>query len=164
MLLSMFISFLLVRKKYRGKAYVLLMTAVLVLVSLVSLGAPSVWGTLEWHRLAVEYVGEGTTIWQINMPAVPLSFPFYISISEGYPILPAIIDHTFPPLYQIELYFLTSQIWANNPYHWLLTSEDIILLASSFFIINLVGAIFGYLISKTAFVDELLKKKIEFLI
>ena len=157
MLLSMFISFLLARR-FRGKVYVLLMIVVLILVSLFSIGVPSVWGTLEWHRLAVEYVGEGTTIWQLNIPAIPLSFPFYASISEEYHILLFIVDYTPPPLYQIELYFLTNQIWANDYVHWFLTSEHIILLVSSFLLINFVGTIFGYWISKSTFIDKLLKK------
>jgi len=152
MLLSMFISFLLARK-FKGKVYVLSMIVVLILISLFSIGVPSVWGTLEWHRLAVEYVGEGTTIWQLNIPAIPLSFPFFASISVEYYILLFIVGYTSPPLYHVELYFLTNQIWANNYAHWFLTSEHIILLVSSFLLINLVGAIFGYWISKTSFIE-----------
>lgn len=159
MLFSMFISFLLARR-FKGKVYVLSIAVVLVFVSLLSIGFPSVWGTLEWHRLAVEYVGEETTIWQLNIPAVPLSFPFYASISEEYHFLPFIVGYPSPPLYHIELNFLTSHIWANNRYHWFLTSEHIILLASSFFIINFVGAMLGYWISKTTFIDELLRKSL----
>ncbi|MFQ5621570.1 MAG: hypothetical protein ACE5FT_07080 [Candidatus Nanoarchaeia archaeon] len=159
MLFSMFISFLLARR-FKGKVYVLSIAVVIVFVSLLSIGFPSVWGTLEWYSLAVEYVRDGTTIWHLNIPAIPLSFPFYASISEEYHFLPFIVDYTPPPLYQIELYFLTNQIWTNGHVHWVLTSEHIILLASSFFIINFVGAMFGYWISKTTFIDELLKKSL----
>jgi len=157
MLLSMFISFLLARK-FRGKVYVLLMILVPVLISLFSIGFPSVWGTLEWYSLAVEHVREGTTIWHMNIPAIPLSFPFYASISEEYHFLPFIVDYTPPPLYQIELYFLTNQIWTNGHVHWVLTSEHTILLVSSFLLVNIVGAIFGYWISKLTFIEKLLKK------
>ena len=152
MLLSMLISFLFARK-LKGKAYVLLMTVVLILVSLFSIGFPSVWGSTG-----------GNTIWQVNLPAIPLSFPFHISISR--PIIILLHDvpipecfrlHPLPPMYEIRLYFLTIQIWSNLDW-WLLTSQDIILLVSSFLVINLVGAILGYWISKTTFIDELLKK------
>ena len=157
MLLSIFISFLLTRK-FKGKVYILLMTAVLILISLFSIGVPSIWGTLEWHRLAVEYYGEETTIWQLNIPAIPLSFPFHASISEEYPILLIRPGYTPPPSYQIELCFLTSKIWANDYVNRFLTSEHIFLLLSSFLLVNLVGAILGYWISKTTFIDKLLKK------
>ncbi len=157
MLFAMFISFLLARR-LQGKVYVLSIAVVLVLVSLLSIGFPSVWGTVGWSQLAVEYVGEGTTIWQLNTPAVPLSFPFYASISEEYHFVPFIIGYPSAPLYQIELTFLTNPIWANNRYYWFLTSEHIILLASSFFIINLAGAILGYWLGKSTFIEKLLKK------
>jgi hypothetical protein len=94
----------------------------------------------------------------LNIPAVPLSFPFYASISEEYHFVPFIIGYPSAPLYQVELNFLTSHIWANNLHYWLLTSEHVILLVSSFFIINLAGAMLGYWISKTTFIDKVLKK------
>ena len=156
MLLSMFISFLLARK-FKGKIYVLLMTVFLIFVSLFSIGFPSVWGTLEGEW----FPREGVTIWQLNLPAIPFSFPFCVSISEEYHIihyLKAIYDYASPPLYHIELYFLTNHIWANDYVHWFLTSEHVILLVSSVFLINFAGAIFGYWISKTTFIDRLLKK------
>jgi len=72
MLLSMFTSFLLARR-FKGKVYFLLMTVVLILMSVLSIGFPSVWGTMR----------DGTTVWQVNLPAIPLSFPFHTSISMG---------------------------------------------------------------------------------
>jgi len=119
MLLSMFMSFLLVRK-FRGKVYILLMTVALILISLFSIGVPSVWGTLEWHWLAAEYIGEETTIWQLNIPAIPLSFPFHISISR--PIMAQLHDvllpeyfrlHPLLPMYEISFY-LHACIYPNN--------------------------------------------------
>jgi len=148
MLLSMLISFLLARK-LRGKIYVLLMTVVLILVSLSSIGFPSVWRSTG-----------GDTIWQVNLPVIPLSFPFHISISR--PLMIRLHDvpipdffrlHPLPPTYEIGLYFLTIQIWSNLDW-WLLTSQDIILLVSSFLLINIVGAIIGYWISKTTFIGR----------
>jgi len=152
MLLSMFISFLLARR-FKGKVYVLLMTIVLILVSLFSIGFPSVWRSTG-----------GDTIWRLNLPAIPLSFPFHISISR--PLMIRLHDipipehfwlHPLPPTYEIRLCFLTIQIWSNLDW-WLLTSQDIILLVSSFLLINITGAILGYWISKTTFIDKLLKK------
>ena len=152
MLLSMFISFLLARR-FKGKVYFLLMTVVLILMSLLSIGFPSVWGTMR----------DGTTVWQVNLPAIPLSFPFHTSTSEPPPINIAgdwILPFPFPPTYSVRLYFLTYQVWTNempDPLQ-LLTSEHIVLLPPFFLLVNLIGATFGYWISKTTFIDKLLKK------
>ncbi len=153
MLLSMFISFLLARR-FKGKVYVLLMTVVLILMSLLSIGFPSVWGTMR----------DETTVWQVNLPAIPLSFPFHTSISEPPPIniagdwMPPI---PFPPTYSVRLYFLTYQVWTNEMpgLLQLLTSEHIVLLLPFFLLVNLIGATFGYWISKTTFIDKLLTRR-----
>jgi len=152
MLLSMFTSFLLARR-FKGKVYVLLVTVVLILMSLLSIGFPSVWGTMR----------DETTVWQVNLPAIPLSFPFHTSISEGPPI--NIVGtwrppFPFPPTYSVRLYFLTYQVWTNEmsgPLQ-LLTSEHIVFLLPFFLLVNLIGATFGYWISKTTFIDKLSKK------
>jgi len=164
MLLSMFTSFLLARR-FKGKVYFLLMTVVLILMSLLSIGFPSVWGTLPEHgRLQVDQTKrDETTVWQVNLPAIPLSFPFHTSISEPPPINIAgdwILPFPFPPTYSVRLYFLTYQVWTNempDPLQ-LLTSEHIVLLPPFFLLVNLIGATFGYWISKTTFIDKLLKK------
>jgi hypothetical protein len=159
MLLSMFTSFLLARR-FKGKVYVLLMTVVLILMSLLSIGFPSVWGTLS----SVNIILDGTTVWQVNLPAIPLSFPFHASISEPPPIniagdwMPPI---PFPPLYSVKLYFLAYQVWTNEmlgPLH-LLTSEHIVLLLPFFLLVNLVGAILGYWISKATFIETLFARR-----
>jgi len=54
MILSMFISLLLARK-FKGKVFVPLMTAVLILISVSSIGFPSVWGS--YYRI---------TFWHLN--------------------------------------------------------------------------------------------------
>jgi len=152
MLLSVLISFILARR-FKGKVYVLLMAVVLILMSLLSIGFPSVWGTMR----------DETTVWQVNLPAIPLSFPFHTSISKDPPIRTVgtwIPPFPFPPTYSVRLYFLTYQVWTNEMpgLLQLLTSEHIVLLLPFFLLVNLIGAIFGYLISKTTFIDKLLKK------
>jgi len=154
MLLSMFISFLLARR-FKGKVYVLLMTVVLIPMSLLSIGFPSVWGTMR----------DGPTVWQVNLPAIPLSFPFHTSISKGPPI--NIVGtwrppFPFPPTYSVRLYLLTYQVWTNEmpgPLQ-LLTSEHIVLLLPFFLLVNLMGAIIGYWISKSTILERLFKTKV----
>jgi hypothetical protein len=153
MLLSILISFILARR-FKGKIYVLLMTVVLILVSLLSIGFPSVWGTLR----------DGTTIWQVNLPTTPLAFPFHTSISREY--LAILLEgwippFPLPPIYRVRLYFLAIQVWTNE-ITWnylLLTSERIILLVSFFLLVNLAGAILGYWISKTTFIGRYLARR-----
>jgi len=152
----MCISFLLARR-FKGKVYVFLMTVVLILLSLFSIAFPSVWGTF----------GEGITFWQANLPTIPLSFPFHASISKQYMILfrilfPELIrPYPNPPAYFIRIYFLTNQFWTNEKLTplYFLTSELVILLISFFLLINLVGAMLGYWISKTTFLEKLLTRR-----
>ena len=153
MLLSIFISFILA-KRFKAKVYVLLMPIVLILMSLLSIGFPSVWGTLR----------DGTTVWQVNLPTVPLSFPFHTSISRE-PLIRALGNYRPPfpllPLYSVRLHFLTKQVWTNEKLAplYLLSSEHIVLLVSFFLLVNLLGAVFGYWISKTTFIDKLLTRR-----
>ncbi len=136
------------------------MTVVLILMSLLSIGFPSVWGTLS----SVYIILDGTTVWQVNLPAIPLSFPFHTSISEPPPINIAgdwMPPFPFPPTYSVRLYFLTYQVWTNEMpgLLQLLTSEHIVLLLPFFLLVNLAGAILGYWISKTTFIDKLLTRR-----
>jgi len=67
-------------------------------------------------------------------------------------------------MYIYEIYFLTLKIGRFDIWYWHRGQNmDIFLdflgnVYLSFLIINLVGAIFGYWISKTTFIDKLLKK------
>ena len=152
----MFISFLLGRR-FKGKVYVLLMTVVLILVSLLSIGFPSVWRTLR----------DGTTVWQVNLPTIPLSFPFHTSISREYLLFlhEGIMNRfppMYPPMYRVRLCFLAIQVWTNEklaPLYHLLTSERIILLVSFFLLVNLIGAILGYWINKTTFIERFFARR-----
>jgi hypothetical protein len=152
MLLSMFISFLLARK-IKGKLYVLLITVVLILVSLFSIGFPSIWDYLGW-RYSPEY-----RFWQLNLPALALSFPFHVYFSQVF--LPAhwhfVSPLPNPPIYDLSLYFLVFKLESFGRIY--LTIGYIILLVPFFLLVNLVGAILGYWISKTTFIDKLLKKR-----
>jgi len=147
MLLSMFISFLLARK-IKGKLYVLLITVVLILVSLFSIGFPRIWDYLGW-RYSPEYI-----FWQLNLPALALSFPFHVYFSLAR--LRFVPPSPNPPIYDLNLYFLVFQLESFDRIY--LSTGYIILLVSFFLLVNLVGAILGYWISKTTFIDKLLKK------
>jgi len=141
MLLSMFLSLLLARK-FKGRVLVLLMTAVSIILSVSSIGFPSVWGS--YH---------GFTFWHLNSPAIPLSFPFYVSIPEvDYLTINIPHPRPLPPGYDVELFLFGFMIDGLYLIH--LQACHTILLVSFFLLINLVGAIFGYWISKTSFVDR----------
>jgi len=77
-----------------------------------------------------------------------LSFPFYTS------------TFLVPPHYRLEsnygLYFLGWRIFGSTlP----LQLETLAFLTSFFLLLNLTGAVLGYWISKTTFLEKLLKKK-----
>ncbi len=87
MFLSIFMSLLLARR-FRGKTYVFLMMAALFLVSMFSTGFPSIKSLEAEPR-------EG--YWQVNLFAIPLSFPFYVYISKISEFIR--FSDIFPPLY-----------------------------------------------------------------
>ena len=140
MLLSMFMSFLLARK-FRWRIYLILIA---VMVALVSLFSVTVVCLFPLSRL-----------FDPSRP-LPLSFPFHVRI-------------LMPPtwvgiIYIYEIYFLTLKIGRFEIWYWHRGQNmDLFLdflgnVYLSFLIINLVGAIFGYWISKLTFLDKLLKK------
>ena len=149
MLLSMFTSFLLARR-FRGKVYVTTVAFIVVLVSIFS--------TCNLFDLRPEYLF-------LYPPAPSLSFPFYARLS----LIPANnLSLPLPPGYVrpshnmlgYRLYFLPFQLGELRlEYN---TIEDVQRLLSlvflSLLLINLVGATLGYWISKTKFIDRLLKK------
>jgi len=149
MLLSMFISFLLAGR-FRGKTYVLLMAVALFLVSMFSTGFP----TLKDLEAQPK---EG--YWQVNLFAIPLSFPFYAHISEvkGGIIAPPLPHFIPPPRYDVKLYSCGFEIGAN--YFIPLTTNYVIFFISFFLLVNLVGTMLGYWIRKTTFVDKLLARR-----
>jgi len=144
MLLSMFITFLSARK-FKGKVFVLLTTAVLILISVSSAGFPSI-------KVLEAEPNEG--YWQVNLLAIPLSFPFHAHFSEvgGFVMPPPPPHFIRPPYYDVKLYSFGFEIGVN--YFIPLTTNYIIFLLSFFLLVNLVGAIFGYWISKTPFIDR----------
>ncbi len=141
-----FISFVLSRR-FAGKTYVLSMIVTLFFVSLFSAGFPSV------KDLEVQ-PKEG--YWQVNLFAIPLSFPFYACISEfeGWYVAPPLFIP--PPRYDVKLYFCGFEIGAN--YGIPLTTNYAIFLISFFLLINLIGAILGYWINKTKFIDTSIRQ------
>jgi len=146
MLLSMLASFLLARK-FKGKVYISLMIVVLIIVSVFSIGFPTAWRSS---------IGS-TTVWKLNLSNTPLSFPFHAYISEEFYLVPMIYpNQPRPPIYNVKLYFFGFPIGSVD--FIILTTSYLLLLASFFLLVNLAGAIFGYWISKSTFIDKLLKK------
>jgi len=90
----------------------------------------------------------------MNSPAIPLSFPFYVSIPEvSYATINIYPEpRPLPPGYDVELFFLGFMIDGLYLIH--LKASHIIFLVSFFLLINLVGAVFGYWISKATFMDR----------
>ena len=143
MLLSILLSFLLARK-FTGKIYVLLTTVFLALISLFSMGLPS---HFPYRYSPTVWVYDPKSLlYELKSP-LPLSFPFYASIQYS-PI------RVFPPRIYYLLHFLTFEfVRGYVPF----TLGELYLYYSFFLLVNLVGAIFGYWISKTAFIQKLLE-------
>jgi hypothetical protein len=139
MFLSLFLSFVLARK-LRGIICVLLMTVFIVLASFFS---------------AFGWLGENggnRPIAPVN--PLPLSFPFYASVYtvEKPP-------HARPPsAYDVyEVRVLTTGIARDNPP---LTANKGIFVYSLFLLTNIVGAIIGYWLGKSAILERLFRTKI----
>lgn len=150
MLLSMLVS-LLLAKRFHGKIYVLLMAVGLVLTSFFSVGVPS------YHFISKDSAVEAQSGILLDNP-LPLSFPIYASLNLEWRALSAWTQH-------YQLYFLTFIFYKNKVqsqsliYMWLFLSwGDYILYYSFFLIVNFVGAVIGYWLSKTTFIDKLLAK------
>lgn len=131
--------------------YVLLSIVSLVLISFFSVGIPE-------FRF-------GQRVWPVERNAVllhnpvPLSFPLYASIRYERDI------HVDDMLYRLYLFnFVIQEHWiffySFMPYlTFNLSMFDYVLYYSFFMLFNIVGAIIGYWISKTTFIDKLLKKR-----
>ena len=147
MLLSMFTSFLLARR-FGGKAYVALLIVFSILVALFSVGIPRV--DAYWRYTYRKYSVELKYL-------LPLSFPFYASVFVALPLR----THTLPtgwefvpnpPRHYYQLHFVTLKIQELGLPIGLV---HFILFYSLFLVINIAGAILGYLISKTTFIEKL---------
>jgi len=155
MLLSVFVSFLLAII-FRRKPYVLFMAICLLLISFFSVGVPT---TINLSERSVAPAERGILL---DNP-LPLSFPLYASLYVEKPInFPT--EHYVSEKYQ--LYFFTSifhqtWVWSEFPegVHLNISWVDYTIFYSFFMLINMVGAIIGYWLSKTTFIDKLLKKR-----
>ena len=127
MLLSMSLSFLLERK-FGTRIYVQLMAILIIVVSLFSTGLPVFYDGWDY---------------ELKYP-LPLSFPFYASIKKVPGPVPLVVP--YPGIY--ILYFLTFEISRSvTPFYFF---QGMFFLHYSFFLlVNVVGAIVGYWISKS---------------
>ena len=145
----MFLSFILARR-FRGKIHVTLVAVIVALVSLFS--------TCNLFDLRPEYLF-------LFPRAPPLSFPFHsrLGLIPANHISPPLPHHVRPPhsMLGYRLYFLPFKLGELIlEYH---TITDVYrflsLVFSSLLSINIAGAIFGYWISKTTFIDKLLARR-----
>jgi hypothetical protein len=167
MLLSMLVSFLLALK-LRQEKYVLFSAIMVALVSFLSAGVP------HYESYVYSYLPEPSNVSGVVMSEpLPLSFPFYAYINRtSYP-------SSLPPKediyesYQVELLTfklpqssartiidVSQNIGAEQPTRFLyLDWGDYLLYYTFFFALNLVGTIIGYWVSRTAFIDQWLRKR-----
>ena len=150
MLLSLFISFLLARI-FPRKICVLFMAFCLLLISFFSVGVPS------YHEFP--YRSEPRQQGILFENPLPLSFPFYASLT-----LENIGISTGTQYYQLHfltLIFHRDWVQGTSPgMIWLNISwSDYILYCSFFILVNIVGAVLGYWLSKQHFIEKLLKKR-----
>ena len=145
MLLLIPLSFLLARR-FSGKIYTTLIIVATILVSFFSAFG---WITIHQHTdftfKTVEYY---------RLHPVPLSFPFYASAFVELPAWPLPFDLS-RVIYQID--FLTFEIISVTIDYSSFTLGTASIYFSFFLLVNIVGAIMGYWISKTTFVKRFFK-------
>jgi len=142
MLLSMFTSFLLARK-FGRVTYVLLTTVALVFISFFSVGLPRAFSGRDYPTPSYY--------------PLPFSFPFYsIDNPHSHWGMLTVVSESY------EIYFLTFRIaefWDFYP----LSQRSYNMIPFRFYLyfllINLVGAILGYWISKSAFIERYLARR-----
>jgi hypothetical protein len=142
MLLSMFISFVLARR-FSGRNYV---TLIIVTIALLSFFSAFGWITLHQrtdftHRTSQWY----------KLSPVPLSLPFYASVLYDMAVRPLPIDSS-RITYRIGL--LTVEILSVTESYSSFTLGQASVYFSFFFLVNLIGAILGYWINKSTFIDR----------
>jgi len=155
MLLSMFISFLLARR-FGGKMYVPLMIVGLVLVSFFSVGVPEYMYILR-HPVHQPISTDGVLP---NNP-LPLSFPFYSSVYHRRPMEFRDLEWEDYRLNFLTLILQETRIVSVGARGSVLLSFswNIYFLYFTFFLlVNIIGAIIGYWLSKATLVDKLLKR------
>ena len=141
MLLAILLSFLFARK-LKGIAYTALMIIILSLVSSLSaFGLPKITTILD------------TTFIKPNS-IVPLSYPFHAYV----------YSYQTPPGWILEIYSLdVLGIRIDSLDLSVMHLEDGFLYCSFFLLVNVIGAVIGYWISKAEFVDRLFKRRKIFL-
>jgi len=127
-------------KRLRGSRYVLLMIIIIALISFFSA-----------FNMVKVITYNSTYYFAPNLP-IPLSFPLYALIDTNWTFD---LSPYFPPRYGFyELRFLTVEI---GDFLFPFTSDFLILSYSLFILVNIIGAIIGYWIGKSAFSERLIK-------
>jgi hypothetical protein len=151
MLLSTFLSFL-VARRFRGKVFALLAIIISGLTTLFSIGIPSYVTLTEAHR----FPSSPKSGVRLENP-LPLSFPICASLSWTVTFSSAWQDLR---LYFAGLLFHAERILGVDRMagYWLEFSlTDYANFFSFFMLINIVGSVFGYWLSRRAFIDRLSK-------
>jgi len=132
----------------RGVAYIISMIVIISLVSFFS-----AFGRLEVTKILDTYFIDPAS-------PLPLSFPFYAHVYLYQPPLPPDLPHGFfgriiTKTYSLTVLGLQIDTISLSVYHLI----DAILYYSFFLLINIIGAIIGYRISKASFVEKLFKRR-----
>jgi len=135
MFILMFISLLFARK-FRRKMFASLTIIAIGLISFLSVGFPS------FFAYSKSFYHNPIILLKVENP-LPLSLPFYTNIIIHCG------DFGCSPNY--EIYFLSVKLSALGTYP---TLGGFILGYTFFLLLNLVGAIFGYWISKSKFLEK----------
>ena len=148
MLLSMFLSLSLARLFHR-KTYVSLMAVGLIFVSCLSVGAPQY---ISIQESEVGLLLQSSTKSILLQNSLPLSFPFYSSLYYE--------SRYYREAFQLHFLSFTLQELPIYGGRWTvalsLSLVSYILLLLFFSLVNIMGAIIGYRISKTTFSERAL--------
>lgn len=147
----MFLS-LLAARRFRGKVFALLVIIISGVIAFFSVGIPSCVTLPEYHR----FPSSPKSGVLLENP-LPLSFPIHSSLS---------LTVTFSSAWQdLQLYFTGLQFHAERIFgvshmggYWLdFSLVDYANFFSFFMLINVVGSVFGYWLSRRASIDRLSK-------
>lgn len=144
MFLATILSFL-VNRKFQGKKYVAIMITITVLTSFFSV--------FGWIEVTQRTTYTGTYCYIRPILPLPLSFPFFTYVY--------LFDSTrdSSPVEVYDLFFLGGRI--NREYtHWFPASRGFIYY-SFFLLVNIVGSVIGYRLSKMDFAEPVLRKRRE---
>lgn len=136
----MFVSFLLTRN-FSGRKYMIFMINVISLISFLS-----TFGWMTTHQ-RTDFTFKTAQYYTVN--PVPLSFPFYASVSYDFTVRPLPIDGS---RFTYQIVFLAFEITrATTLYPSPLTLTNVSAYLAFFLTVNIIGVAIGHWVSKSTF-------------